>query len=125
MADSKWSEQKEEHLESKTKSWLPKRMNSDMERVIQESSWNRSEITEKPTPIINGEPNIKLRRFTEEEIDEVLKEIESRRAVRSTGRSLEDKIFWGHISPFMQRSLKTKHNRKIDEKLDLLLLQAK
>ena len=39
MAESKWSEQKEEHLESKTKSCLPRKTNIDVERTFQESAW--------------------------------------------------------------------------------------
>ena len=38
IADSKWSEQKEEHLESKTKSCQPRRKTSQVEGTFQESA---------------------------------------------------------------------------------------
>ena len=39
MIDSKWNEQKEAHLKNKTKSCQPRRMNIEVERTLQESTW--------------------------------------------------------------------------------------
>ena len=41
MADSQWSDEKDEDLESKTKSYLPRRKNVEVERTFQESDWKR------------------------------------------------------------------------------------
>ena len=38
MADSKGSEQKEEHLQSKTENFQPRRKTSQVERTFQESA---------------------------------------------------------------------------------------
>ena len=39
MADSKWSEQKVEHLKSKTKSCQLKKTITDVEGIFQQSAW--------------------------------------------------------------------------------------
>ena len=70
MADSKWSERKEEHLESKTKSCKPKRKTSEVDRSFQESAWKSFETTDKPIQKNNNsQVDVKLGQFMEKEID--------------------------------------------------------
>ncbi len=74
MADSKWSEQKEEYIESKTKYFLPRRKTSELEKSVEGSartpSWNHWQTNPK---IINGQLDIQLGQFTEWKLDAVLK----------------------------------------------------
>ena len=59
MAYTKYSEQREKHLESKTKSCSLKRKTSEVERMFKESSGIPPEITDKPTEeILNGQLDV-------------------------------------------------------------------
>ena len=77
MTDSKLSDQKEKHTDSKTKSWQPKRKTSEMERIFQESTRkhfkNHSQTYLK---IIDSQLEIELRQFTE--LGAVLKQIKTK-----------------------------------------------
>ena len=75
MADNKWRDQKEDYFKNKTKSCQPKRKTSKVERTFQgptqKPSLNHKQTLSKKT--INGQIDIKLGQFMEEEIDTVLK----------------------------------------------------
>ena len=69
----KGEKKKEEYFESKTKNCLPRKTDTDVERIFQESA----KVTDKRiTKIINNQQDIKLGDFT----DEVLTKIINRKA---------------------------------------------
>ena len=82
MADSKGKEQKEEHIECKSKTCLPRRESAEVERTFQESarksSWNHWQTYLK---IINDQLDIKLGQVMEEGLDAVLKKMKDWKAV--------------------------------------------
>ena len=75
MAESKWSEQKEEHINGNTKSSLSRK------RLLKNLQGSPAEITDKPIQkIISDQFAIKLGQFIEGELDIVLKKIKNRKA---------------------------------------------
>ena len=68
MANSKWSEQKEVYIKSKTKSCLPRRQTSEIEIRIWSETLLKS-LTNQSKKIINGQ----LGQFMKENLDTVLK----------------------------------------------------
>ena len=98
MADSKWNEWKEEHIESKTKSCLPRRNTSEVERTFHDSapkpSWNHWHIYPK-----NYERPIRhqTRTVYGERTWHSIEKITSRKAA-----GIEDKEIWWHTFPTMQ-----------------------
>ena len=80
MAESKWSELKEVHLESKTKSCLPKRTNQMWKEHFKNLLGNSPEVNDKTiTTIINSQQDIELGQFIQE-LNIVLTKIKSRKA---------------------------------------------
>ena len=70
IADSKWWEQKKEHLKSKIKAASQKEHIHMWEEHFKNLLWNFPEVTNKPiAKIINCQLDIKLRQFTEEELN--------------------------------------------------------
>ena len=74
MDDGKWSGWKEEHIKSETKSCQQRRKTLKLERTFEESSWKPTwthrQISQK---INNGKVDIKLDKFTKEELAVELK----------------------------------------------------
>ena len=61
MLNNSWSEQKEKHLESKTKSYQPRRTTSDVVGTLKNLLGNPPDINDKYTEkIINSQLGIKL-----------------------------------------------------------------
>ena len=72
MADSKCSKQKEEHLESKTKSCHPIRKNTKVEKTFQESALKSHPTNKLIIKIINHQLDIKFGQFMEKELNIIL-----------------------------------------------------
>ena len=80
MADSKGSEQKEEHLKTRTKSCQPRKTNINVERTFQEMETPLKWENKTNTKIINRQLDTKLGQITQEELSEVLRKIKNRKA---------------------------------------------
>ena len=69
MTDSKWREQKEENIESKTKSCQEKRKSYEVGKTFQQSAWKPSWNQTLIHKVINGQLVIKLEKITVEELE--------------------------------------------------------
>ena len=85
---NKWSERKEEYIESTTKSSEPRRKISEMERTFQVStrkhSWNHKQTYPKNHYYSNTQWDINLGQIIVEELDTILKKNQSKNLQAST-----------------------------------------
>ena len=113
MADNKWSEQTENHLEIKTRVSNQVKRLHEWKEYFKNLPRNPLEIIEKPIKMINSQLDIKLRLFAEKELDAVSKKIKSRKAtvidkippeVWKT-RKFDDIHFWLSNAVYRQNSI--------------------
>ena len=113
MADSKWSEQKEEHPGSKTKSYQPRNTNIDVKKHLTNLLETPLKSDKPITKIINSQLDIKLGEFIHKEL-----KIKSRKEA-GLKKYLQKYERQGNLmnSSILQRRILREYMREMDQRL--------